>query len=96
MKSTIQQPTYKQNKSFRMIQLYKITLLSFLLSIPLSNIATAQETVTDTAKKYTQPSWWFGAAVGANFNFYEGSTHQLTTDFAPPVTFHNGFGVGLY
>ncbi len=46
--------------------------------------------------QYTRPSWWFGVAGGANFNFYQGSTHQLTTDFAPPVTFHDGQGVGLY
>lgn len=50
----------------------------------------AQET------QYTRPSWLFGAAVGANINFYRGSTHQLTSEFTPPVTFHDGMGVGLY
>ena len=46
--------------------------------------------------KYTKPSWWFGAAGGANFNFYRGSTNQLNTDLTPPVTFHNAKGVGLF
>jgi outer membrane protein OmpA-like peptidoglycan-associated protein len=46
--------------------------------------------------QYTKPSWWFGVAGGANFNFYEGSTHQLNSDFTPPVTFHDGKGVGLF
>ena len=53
--------------------------------------ATAQEPV-----QYTRPIWFFGVAGGANFNFYQGSTHQLTTDFAPPVIFKDGQGVGLF
>lgn len=46
--------------------------------------------------QYTKPSWWFGLAGGANFNFYEGSTHQLTSDFTPPAVFHKGDGIGLF
>ncbi|HAQ17723.1 MAG TPA: flagellar motor protein MotB [Prolixibacteraceae bacterium] len=46
--------------------------------------------------KYAQPSWWFGAAGGANFNFYRGTTQQLTTDFIVPTAFHNGQGVGFF
>jgi outer membrane protein OmpA-like peptidoglycan-associated protein len=46
--------------------------------------------------KYTKPSWFFGVAGGANFNFYRGSTHQLNSSLTPPVTFHDGDGVGLY
>lgn len=46
--------------------------------------------------QYTKPSWWFGVAGGANFNFYRGSTNQLNTDLTPPVTFHNAKGVGLF
>ena len=45
---------------------------------------------------YTKPSWWFGVAGGANFNFYEGSTYKLNSDFTPPATFHKGNGVGLF
>lgn len=46
--------------------------------------------------QYTKPSWWFGVAGGANFNFYEGSTYKLNSDFTPPATFHEGKGVGLF
>ncbi|WP_395050215.1 OmpA family protein [Flavobacterium sp.] len=46
--------------------------------------------------QYTKPSWWFGVAGGANFNFYRGSTNQLNADLTPPVTFHDGKGVGLF
>jgi hypothetical protein len=46
--------------------------------------------------QYTRPSWWFGVAAGANFNFYEGSTYKLNSDFTPPATFHKGNGVGLF
>ena len=45
---------------------------------------------------FTKPSWWFGAAAGANFNFYNGSTQNLNAGFTPPVAFHDGKGVGLY
>jgi outer membrane protein OmpA-like peptidoglycan-associated protein len=45
---------------------------------------------------YTQPSWFFGAAVGANFNDYRGTTQQLNSEFVTPAAFHHGKGVGLY
>ncbi|MGL5113435.1 MAG: OmpA family protein [Flavobacterium sp.] len=46
--------------------------------------------------QYSKPSWWFGAAVGSNFNFYRGSTQVINENFTPPTAFHNGFGVALY
>ena len=71
-----------------------LTLKSILLiALVWFNIQTpvrAQEV------QYSKPSWWFGVAGGANFNFYEGSTHQLTSDFTPPVVFHEGDGIGLF
>ena len=45
---------------------------------------------------FTKPSLWFGAAGGANFNFYRGSTQHLNAGFIPPSAFQHGFGVGLY
>jgi len=45
---------------------------------------------------FTKPSWWFGAAAGANFNFYNGSTQNLNASFTPPMAFHDGKGMGLY
>jgi outer membrane protein OmpA-like peptidoglycan-associated protein len=47
-------------------------------------------------KRYAKPSWFFGIAGAANFNFYRGSTQMLNADFTPPSAFHNGEGVGLY
>lgn len=49
----------------------------------------------DTAE-VTMPSWWFGAAAGVNFNFYRGTTQQLTADKMAPTAFRNGNGMGLY
>lgn len=53
----------------------------------------AQETPVAT---YTQPSWRFGVAGGANFNFYQGTTQQLTNDFMAPTAFGDGQGIGLF
>lgn len=50
----------------------------------------AQETT------YTNPSWRFGVAGGANINFYRGTTQHLTKSFITPAAFHNGLGVGLF
>lgn len=46
--------------------------------------------------QFTKPTWWFGAASGANFNFYRGTTRELNSSFTAPAPFHNGMGVGLY
>ena len=59
-------------------------------------VAGIQTSVQAQDVEYTRPSWFFGVAGGANFNFYQGSTHQLTTDFTPPAVFHDGQGVGLF
>jgi hypothetical protein len=52
----------------------------------------AQETIE---VKYSKPSWYFGVAGGANFNFYRGSTQQMNASFIAK-TFHDGFGAGLF
>ena len=49
--------------------------------------ATSQE-------KYTQPSWWFGVAGGANFNSYGGSFRNINQDIMLTYPFEHGFGVG--
>jgi len=73
-------------------------LLGLLTFTAFQQPATAQEKTDTTAKAdvYTHPNWWFGAAVGGNINFYRGSTNMLNSSFTPPVTFHNGLGLGLY
>jgi outer membrane protein OmpA-like peptidoglycan-associated protein len=53
----------------------------------------AQETLE---VKYTKPTWYFGLAGGANFNFYRGSTQQMNSSFTSPTAFHDGFGTGLF
>ena len=58
-------------------------------------ILSAQDTKTDSVK-YTKPTWYFGAAVGANFNFYRGSTQTINSTLISYPAFHNGSGVGLY
>jgi outer membrane protein OmpA-like peptidoglycan-associated protein len=46
--------------------------------------------------EYTKPSLWIGAAVGANFNYYRGTTQQLNDDLTLPAGFRHGNGVGLF
>lgn len=59
-------------------------------------ITTLSSTLKAQEPAYTKPSWWFGAAAGANFNFYRGSTQKLNEDLIVPSAFHSGNGVGLY
>lgn len=74
--------------ALRMIQ--KAVVLSALLLVAFQADLRAQET------NFTKPSWWFGAAAGANFNFYTGSTQQLNYDFRAPLAFHEGKSAALY
>jgi outer membrane protein OmpA-like peptidoglycan-associated protein len=69
--------------------------LSLLAFTGLQNTSYAQDS---TRTQYSQPSWWFGVAGGANFNFYNGSTQRLNDNFKPPVAFRGGdkVGVGLF
>ena len=74
--------------------LYNLPIRSVILSaLILIGIQMNLKAQTD---QYTKPSWWFGAAAGANFNFYHGSTQELTTDLTVPATFHDGKGAGIY
>ena len=86
--------TYYKQHTRMAWQSYGLVIKSVLFSaFMLAGMLTslqAQET------QYTRPSIWFGAAGGANFNFYRGSTQQLNSEFTAPVAFHQGDGVGLY
>jgi len=68
----------------------KSVVISAFMLAGIQTSLQAQET------EYARPSWLFGVAGGANFNFYEGSTHQLDATFTPPATFHEGQGIGLF
>jgi len=70
--------------------------LSKILCVIVIAIMILQQPIQAQELNYTKPSLWFGAAAGANFNYYRGSTHQLNASFTPPVTFHNANSVGLY
>lgn len=74
------------------ILIIKIFILGAL--ILLSQVSVQAQNTQDT--QYSKPSWRFGVAGGANFNFHRGSTHLLNSDFTPPAIFHDGDGVGLY
>lgn len=41
----------------------------------------------------TAPKWWFGAAGGANANFYDGTTQRLNNSLIVPSAFHKGNGI---
>ena len=75
------------NQTIKSIAIIALAWLSFQSPVQ------AQET---QALKYTKPSWFFGIAGGANFNFYRGSTQQLNAGFTAPAAFHDGNGTGLY
>ncbi|MEX1000706.1 MAG: OmpA family protein [Crocinitomicaceae bacterium] len=74
---------------------YKLSVKNILLALL---IITGFQTPlkAQTQEQYTKPSWWFGAAGAANFNFHRGSTQELNEDFTSPAAFHNGFGIGLF
>jgi len=67
-----------------------------LVALAWLSIQTPMQAQETPVIKYTKPSWYFGVAGGANFNFYRGSTHMLNADFTPPATFHDGDGIGLF
>ncbi|MBA4411445.1 MAG: flagellar motor protein MotB [Odoribacter sp.] len=73
---------------------YKLTIKSVVISVLI--LTGLQVSVQAQEAKFTKPSWWFGAAGGANFNFYQGTTQQLTNDFMVPTAFHDGQGIGLF
>lgn len=72
----------------------KLTIKSIALSTLLITGIQAQTQAQDAP--FTKPSWLFGAAAGANFNFYNGSTQKLNAQLTPPVAFHEGNGIGLF
>ena len=46
--------------------------------------------------KSSQPIWWFGGSVAANFNYFRGTTQMLNEDLTVPTAFHKGNGVKPY
>ncbi|RTY87312.1 OmpA family protein [Flavobacterium sp. RSP15] len=75
------------NLNFKSVAIVALTWWSIQTQVQ------AQETLV---VKYAKPTWLFGTAAGANFNFYRGSTNQLNGNFTPPATFLEGDGIGLF
>jgi len=79
-----------QQMKFSAKNYFQILVISALFLLSSLTLLQAQE------NQYSKPSWFFGVAGAANFNFYRGSTNMLNAGFTPPVTFHDGEGVGLF
>lgn len=88
--------TILERRSSTARSLYSLTTQVLIFSaLILTAMATfnplkAQET------QFTKPSLWIGAAVGANFNFYRGTTQELNEDLTVPSAFRHGKGTGLF
>jgi len=68
-----------------------------LCAVALTGVQTpAQAQGQEDTVQYTKPSWYFGVAGGANFNFYRGTTQELKAGRIVPKAFHDGNGVGLF
>ena len=74
--------------------LYSLAIKSIILSAFM--MFSMQMSLQAQQAQYTTPSWWFGGAVGANFNYYRGTTQKLNSDLTTPAAFYHGKGVGLY
>lgn len=68
----------------------KKILFILIVALGFQMSSVAQET------QYEKPTWLFGVAAGANFNFYRGTTQRINTDLMVPTAFHDGDGVGLF
>lgn len=89
MKTNYTKAIASPNTRFKtQLQLQTLLVITFLI-LGLSKVSAQVE-------EYTKPSWMFGIAGGANFNFYRGSTYMLNESFTPPTAFHKGNGVGLF
>lgn len=83
--------TSNKKGSCMMRSLTKKIIFSAIILIAIQSPLHAQEV------QYTKPTWWFGVAGGANFNFYRGTTQNLNDDRPLlPAAFRHGNGVGLF
>jgi outer membrane protein OmpA-like peptidoglycan-associated protein len=85
---------YRLHEKFRNLRpaglWFKRFTITSLALISITAATFAQEVQRE------HPTWWFGAAAGANLNFYGGTTQQLNASLQAPTAFHKGFGAGLY
>lgn len=91
MKST----TYN-NKGSRTAWSHNILPVKALIFGAMIFGAGTQFTLQAQQDQFTRPSWKFGAAAGANFNYNQGLTQQLNSSLTVPAGFNHGNGVGLF
>lgn len=84
------------SSSFRNIFFSAIALTGIQTTLKAQPPAKSDEPKVEALPVYTSPKWWFGAAAGANFNFYQGTTQQLNSSLTVPTAFRHGQGLGLY
>lgn len=88
------QSTVKKSSPIN-LSLKKRTMLSLNKNI-LKTLACCLMLVlihTTVNAQTTAPKWWFGAAGGANANFYDGTTQRLNNSLIVPSAFHKGNGI---
>ena len=76
-----------------MLPFYSIKQKSSFLFL---GLILAGSTIKAQQVKRTEPKWWFGESVAANFNFYRGTTQMLNESLTVPTAFHKGSGVKPY
>ncbi len=74
-----------------------ITRYARLFSFMISLVTLVSMNTTLTAQSTNQaPEWWFGGALGINFNYYGGEVHQLNGSTPSLISMPKGAGKGLY
>ena len=63
------------SKDITLFEIFRTLLLILGIQLGSSYLAKSQEL------NYTRPSWLIGVAAGANFNFHEGTTQELNSNF---------------
>jgi outer membrane protein OmpA-like peptidoglycan-associated protein len=100
LKTNLNKGTHKvcslYNLGFKSLIISTFILTGLHTPILAQEVQLQEQEAEVPAKQYSKPSWWFGVAGGANFNYYRGSTQQLNESFIVPTTFHDGNGIGLY
>ncbi|MDZ7774938.1 MAG: OmpA family protein [Bacteroidales bacterium] len=96
MKNTISKTNLKKGSRMARFPLNLIVKSAVAGAIILTAFQSPIQAQEAPMATYTQPSWRFGVAGGANFNFYEGTTQQLTNDFMVGTAFGDGQGIGLF
>lgn len=91
MKSAKRHPEKFASFGFSYFSVFRYVFFSVLFVIGFRPVANAQE------NEFGRSSWWFGAAGGANFNLYHGSSpHVLDADTRISGDFASGKGTGYF